>query len=244
MELEKEIEAAEKKQTGIPADRLNLEQMLSALFRYWDRVAAALLAGAITGLILFLFLLPPQYVSEISIYINSRSASAEGQINMSDINASQSLVRTSIVLLKSRRVLDQVSKRLGQEEYDHDRLVRTLSCGSVEGTEILNISVKTAKPEVSEQIAGIIAEILPGELEQVLQVGAATVVDSPSEAEREVLKGLILWTAGCGLAAGIFAVGIMIAAGSMDQTIRELEEFQECYTVRILGCIPIQKKEG
>ena len=110
---------------------------------------ASTVAGFLILLMVSLFMLPRKYTSSVSLYVNNlTSVSLTGDVNINDINASQKLVDTYIVILQDDDVLQQVADQLSTP-MTVGELSGVISMQSVNQTEVLQISAETVSPELS-----------------------------------------------------------------------------------------------
>ena len=90
---------------------IDLLKLLTVLWkRAWIIVAAAIAGGALFFVYTFFFI-TPMYQSSALLYVNNNSldiGSTKLSITSGDINASNSLIDTYIVILKSRTTLERV----------------------------------------------------------------------------------------------------------------------------------------
>ena len=91
---------------------------LSLIFKKLLSKLNIILISAFTFSLVFIlvtmFAIPKKYESRISLYVNVTQDERDS-INMSEINASKSLVSTYMTFIKSNRVLNQVKDKLNIE---------------------------------------------------------------------------------------------------------------------------------
>ena len=89
---------------------IDLKALVNIFRKRWAWIAASTVAGFLILLMVSLFMLPRKYTSSVSLYVNNlTSVSLTGDVNINDINASQKLVDTYIVILQDDDVLQQVA---------------------------------------------------------------------------------------------------------------------------------------
>ena len=109
----------EKKSEEFEIDLLELAQVL--LHRLWVIIIVTVLCGGI-ALGYTVALIKPQYTASVLLYVNNSNisvGSASFSISNADLSAAQKLVDTYVVILKSRRVLNQVIEESGTA-YSYD----------------------------------------------------------------------------------------------------------------------------
>lgn len=116
---------------------LALNEIFFSLKKQWKWIAVSTVAGALLAFVLSAFILPKKYTSSLDLYVNNAER-AVGNVNINDINASQKLVNTYIVILKNRQILEQVADNVGGITYKE--LANSITMSSVEQTEVHRIS--------------------------------------------------------------------------------------------------------
>lgn len=217
-------------------DLIDLIRLLIKKFWIIVLVSAIGLLGAFGFTKLFI---TPKYTSSVQLYVsNAKIIDTQDRINYNDITASQKLVSTYGVIIRSNQVLSQViaSESL---QYTTDRLKRMLSVRSVDGTEIMEILVTTDNPQLSAKIANAIAQIAPESIKKITKAGTVEVVDqavpnlNPSS-PNTMMNSLI------GFLLGAFiAVLYIILKDMMDTHIKGEDDIRKHYDIPILGSIPV-----
>ena len=116
---------------------------------------SAVLAG-ILAVFLGRICWPPQYTATGSFYVYFPGGeTADPATASAALSASQKLVRTCLVLLKSDRVLEQAASRMGPG-YTPEDLRRMLSAVCLEETEALSISVTHEDPQTAMEMVNAI----------------------------------------------------------------------------------------
>lgn len=141
-------------------------------------LAATIVCGAI-GFLLSEFIIEKKYTSEALLYVeNSASKSDDSTININDINAAQKLVNTCEILFKSNYMLELLSESLPQYDYTSAKYAKMITIESVNGTEVLKISVETNSPKISVEIANKLVELSKIEYMRVIKNGSIEVVSN------------------------------------------------------------------
>ena len=91
-------------------------------------------------------------------------------ITSGDLQTSQKLVSTYIVILKSNSVLNKVAEELGGK-YSAEDIRKMLTTGAINDTEAFNITITDKNPETAQNIVNTIAKVLPEEIKRVVKAG-------------------------------------------------------------------------
>lgn len=217
---------------------IDLVQLAKAL---WRRAWAILLAMVVFGGVAFsyaYFIITPLYKASAMLYVNNSSLSVGStKVDLSDLNAAQSLVDTYIVILKTRTTLEEVIEAAGLS-YDYETLSKMIEAGAVNSTEVFSIEVTSPDPAEAEKIANTIAELLPDRIAEIVDGSSVRIVDyavvpsqksSPS-ISRYTLLGLLL--------GAVVSCGVIVLLYLFDDQIRDEEYVRQTFDLPLLAAIP------
>lgn len=144
---------------------------------------SAVLAG-ILAVFLGRICWPPQYTATGSFYVYFPGGeTADPATASAALSASQKLVRTCLVLLKSDRVLEQATSRMGPG-YTPEDLRRMLSAVCLEETEALSISVTHEDPQTAMEMVNAILDTAPAKILRIVHTGGMEIIDRAGLPER------------------------------------------------------------
>ncbi|MBR3960652.1 MAG: polysaccharide biosynthesis tyrosine autokinase [Clostridia bacterium] len=217
-------------------DTIDLRRLFNAILRkFWAVVLAAVIGAGAAFLGTFYFI-TPKYRSSALFYVNGNSLSV-GSISLSDLSAAKDLVKSYIVILKSRETLNSVIDYAGID-YSYAELSGMISAASVNDTEIFQVYVTSDDPHEAEKIANAVAYILPKRIESIIDGATAKIVDyavvpsapfSPNHT-KNTLIGL--------LAGAALALAIIVIQDIIDITIRTSDDLSNVTTLPVLAAIP------
>lgn len=196
-------------------------------------LCTVLAAGAVFGI--SNYLIKPLYSASTSLYVyNETSREA---ITSSDLNTSQELVQTYIVILTSNAVLNKVSDVLNNQ-YTIEDLREMIKATAINNTEAFSVTVENADPVMAQKIANTIATVAPSEIIRVVKAGSVEVIDYATLPEEQSSPNVIRNTAIGGLLGCIVSIGVLILKKMLDTVIRSEEDLIENFNIPILGVIP------
>lgn len=198
--------------------------------------ACTIICGAVAFFISKV-ILTPIFSANVSMYVYNGEERSDQSITVSDLNTSQKLVQTYIVVLTSNTVLEKVSNRL-DNRYTIDNLRHMISTAVIDNTEAFSITVENSDPAEAKKIANTIAKIAPNEILRVVKAGAVEVIDYAKQpthpSSPNVIRNIVV-----GAVLGfLFAAILAIAAAMMDTTIRCEADLTEHFDLPVLGVIP------
>lgn len=217
---------------------LDLKEIALVLLK---RVWAIILCAVIGGLAVLAYtvnFVAPTYKASVTMYVNNSSGVNGQYMSSSDLAVAQRLVETYVNIIASHTVLDKVVTASGLENLTADQLRGMLAAAAVGETEMFKVSVIAPDPQMAADLANVIAEVAPGEINKIIPGSTAKVVDyaripkdrhSPSYTRNTVLGFLV---------GGILAAGFVIVQMLTDNRITKKEDLEKICGVPVLGVIP------
>lgn len=219
---------------------IDLLQIAKSLWqRAWIIVLSALLA-ATCAFLYANYTITPQYSSKVMLYVNNSSVSLGSttfKISAADITASQSLIETYNVILKNRTTLEKVAEKTGLP-YTYSALSGMITTGSVNDTQIMQVTVTCTDPYEATEIANCIAEVLPERVSEIMTNCSMEVIDSAIPNTNKVSPNITKYTAQGFIIGFLIAAGILTVLAIMDDTIHDEDYIINTYDYPILAVIP------
>ena len=224
-----------------------------------------IILGAACGICAFFFskfCIPEQFTSQVYMYVNNNAVvTTGGKVEINDINASQKIVESCIVILKDNVVMEEIGNMLLKNydvneinkafttETDKDgkiyipvsEISRTINLSGVNETEVLNVSVTTKSPEMSLAVCEYVADIAPEMVKRVIDGGRIEAIGDPRLPESKSSPNN---TKNCmfGVFAGVFAsLAYYVLRILLDNKIKNTEEFSQRYDIPVFAEIPLYK---
>ena len=219
---------------------IDLLQLFRALLK---KAWAILLATAIfAGLALAWtqFFITPLYKARALMYVNNKAISiGETKVGISsgDLVASQSLVDTYSIILKTRSTLEEIIEEENLD-YTYEELVKMIEAAAVDSTEVFYIEVTSDDPAEAEQIANALARILPEKISSIVEGTSVRIVDSAVKPARKASPSRTKNTVLGGLIGFVLACGFVIVVQLMDDEIHNSDYLLQNYDIPVLAVIP------
>ena len=222
-------------------EEIDLLKLLQALWKKAWIIVAAAVAGGILFLLYTYFMVTPQYKTSALLYVNNSSVNignTKVNITSSDIYASNSLVETFSVILKSRNTLEDAISE-GQLNYTYEQLVNKVS-GSSEGeTAVFKITTVDSDPATAAHITNTIVEVITEKISDIVEGSSVKVVDYAVPPTKAFSPSYLKNTAIGMLLGFVIACGIIILRSLMDSTIREEDFLLDKYKdIPVLASVP------
>ncbi|MBQ8833649.1 MAG: polysaccharide biosynthesis tyrosine autokinase [Oscillospiraceae bacterium] len=219
---------------------IDLSRLIGAVVNKAWLVGLVAVACAVVTFLGTFFFISPKYQSTAMFYVNNNSLSlgeASLSITSSDISASRGLVKSYIVILKTRESLNDVIDYAGVDR-TYAELKSMISAEAVDSTEIFQVVVTSEDPAEAEKIADAIAYILPKRISSIIEGTSAKVVDSAvlpvKPSSPSYTKNTML-----GFAIGLaLMAAIIVLRELMDITIRTEDDIAQSCKHPVLAAVP------
>ena len=221
-----------------------VELVQEVLKKWWVPVILSLVFGMVSyGY--SKYIQEKEYVSVGRMYIdtyrNSKGDGSEGESERSSavITASQRSVLTCIEVLKSTRVLGQVSEMAEAKGYKYSasNIRNRVTMASANETEVLKISVTANNHEHAKFLVDAIMEVGERELVDIVGVSTAKVIDEGTDTRVAVAPNVRLQSI-VGFALGLVIGAVIIIFIRLLDTRVKTEEDLKRFNVPIIGIIP------
>ncbi len=181
----------------------------------------------------------PLYESDVKFYVNNSSISV-GDIGVSmttgDLSASQSLVKTYMVLLNTRDTLKEIIKEANLN-MSTGTLSSMLSSSSINSTEVFKVTVTSSDPEQAALIATTIADVLPRTISTIIDETSARIVDTAVVPSFPSSPNIITNSLIGFLIGGVVSVAIIVLNALLNQEIKSEDELFEIYELPLLAVV-------
>jgi capsular polysaccharide biosynthesis protein len=228
----------DKKQNEKDYASVDLLHIIKSLWKKAWVIAIAMILVGIIGFSVAAFVIAPTYSSSVMLYVNNGMSVGDiFQLSSSQITGARSLVDTYIVMLQNRTTLNKVIEK-ADVDYDFEDLEDMIKAESVNGTEIIRITVTSPDPYEAAQIANAIAIVLPARISEIIKGSSMEVVDSAAVNLKKVAPSITGYTVVGMLVGAIISVLALIVIDMRDDTIRSEEYILQNYDYPILAKIP------
>ncbi|MDY5252545.1 MAG: Wzz/FepE/Etk N-terminal domain-containing protein [Erysipelotrichaceae bacterium] len=217
---------------------IDLGRVWQSFKKCWGICVAITLISTVVAFLISAFLLTEVYTATSRlIIVQQQNADSNQAITYNDVQLSQKLVNTYKEIIRSEAVLDKVSDNLNII-YDASALNGMLEVNSVNGTEVIDVSVTSQRPDLSADIANEIVDVFQKEVYQIMNVSNVTVLNEakvptqksgPSNAKNGAI----------GMMVGIMISGLIVVVKTLKDTkVKTEEEVRAIFDYPIIGVIP------
>ena len=207
--------------------------------------------GAAGGFCISKFILPLQYSSHITMYVQSYTGITENADNVNNISNSKQLVNTYMEVLKDDAVMNAVGEQLSQQFdaemlsenfklYENGMIVPSsirscLLISSVTDTSAVKINATTKNAEVAAAICNDLTKVAPQYVEDAVGVGSINTIDTAQVYYTPVAPNTPKNTMIGGAAGLMLIVMIIFLLDFFDNTIKDSDALANKYKKAIIG---------
>src|SRR5690554_4723497 len=141
---------------------MEMEEM--DLLEYWQIIVkrkwliVALFTVAVIAAAVVSFMTEPVYEASTTLIVQEQGATAQALLFDSLSGLPRNATQNYVEILKSRRILDKVKADMGMEEVSHRAILDSLSIQTVQGTDILRVSMQSTDPVQAQQFVNTLAQ--------------------------------------------------------------------------------------
>lgn len=214
---------------------IRFQDILWALKKHFAWICLATLIFTIGAWLYTKYAITPMYRASLSFCIFS--SERQGEVNSNEMVADAKLSGTVKYLLTSQPVAQAISDELGGN-LSADTISAMITATAQADTQIINVYVTNANPQLACDVANAVAKAAPAEVLRLVEAGKITVVNLPKvpttpytpDVANNVSGGLIL-----GL---LLSCAVVIAIAMLDTTIWHEEDLERNYNIPVLGTVP------
>ena len=227
-----------KSENGGQEITISLVSVFRIILRH---ILPIVLATVIVGGAAFAFtklFIKPKYRASAMVYVRANTQ-AGNTTTTSEMSVAKQLVTTYSIILETDSVLSEVVENLDtQYKVPIDTIKGRLTEEAIENSEIFRISYEDTDPARAEKIINAVAEIAPKKILDVVQTGAAQVVQYASTPTSPVSPNAGRNTLIAAIIAFVVTATVFVLIAVFDTRIRTSEDLSETFGITVLGTVP------
>lgn len=230
---------------NIPVEDQEVEIDLARLFYYLLKRWKSLVIAALIGAVLaagYTLVQPPQYESNSTLYVLSKSTSIT---SVADLQLGTALTSDYVEIATSKPVIDTAIEKLKKKEgieLTREKVKGMVEVSNKSDTRMLEITVTSNEADLSYKLADALTTAAVNQMASITQTDKPTIVEEPEVAEKAVDNGLYKHLAigiviGFVLLAGLYTVSFVV-----NDEIKTEEDVENFLQASVLGTIPVDKE--
>lgn len=217
--------------------KFNLIEIWTILFQHkWSLIIMGIL-GASLSLCIALFVITPSYQMQSQVLVVPSSKDQSGVSQSAEVQANLQMINTYKALIKSPKVLNQVSADL-KGEYTASQLSEMIQPSTEENSQVINITATTDSPEEAAKIANITAKEFVKTTPEIMRINNVQLLNEAyvKTNDKPVFPSPTIFTV-VGLLVGLFmGVSFVILKTLFSNKITREEDF-EVLDIPVLGLV-------
>lgn len=220
---------------------IDLKELFELIIARIRLVILVVIMFTVSAYLISVFVITPKYQASARLYVNNNKTSVSQNVTLTDLNTGRELVPLYSEFIESDTVLEQVAAAVSNETnmpFDADELRKILSSGAVNDTALIEITVTTPSPEVSQIIANAVVDIAPDRITEFMDGSSVKVVDYAKLPEEPVSPNVMKNTL-IGFVLGvIISIGMIFVMELMDTRVKNEEDLKKLLEYPVIGIIP------
>ena len=221
---------------------LDLGYLFGVLKKHLLSVILAAIIAAGAGFGVSAFVIPKKYESHAMLYIENNQKVSEA-VNINDINAAQKLVNTCQIIFKSSTMMDRLIANLDLP-YTKEALNSMITASSVNGTEVMELTVECSDPREAQLIVNELVELSTEEFLRVVKSGSIEIIDMGKVNTTPSFPNVPMITAVCFVIGAAAAYLIGLIRDMLDVAVKADDNIAKMYDVPVFAEIEDSETVG
>lgn len=227
-------------------EELDLRELFEMFWNKKIKIILIVAIFAVIGVIYSIGFVVPEYTAFTKLVLAGQSSDPTGNtteaITTTDLTINSKLVGTYSELVTSNDVVRQVITNTGIN-ISEEALKSSIEVSSVEDTDVIKISVTNQNPTYATKLTNETAKAFMEKVAEIYNINNVHVVDEAEEPQSPSnvnhLKDVVIFT----FIGVVIAVGYVLIANMLDNTIKTREEVERLYKVPVIAEIPLNITE-
>lgn len=217
-------------------EEISLAEIFDAVKPYILHILITTVVMGILGFGYTKLLVKPVYQSSATLIVNNRRNDS-GAISNDEINSAKGLASVYSIIIKSDAVMQPVVNSVDQT-ISSNGLANKVSVSSVNGTQIIKVSVVDTNSQKAKRYIEEILKVAPGVIAEMVEAGSVKVVSQATTPKSPVSPNVKINTLMAAMLGFVLSLGTVLAIYFFDNTFRTQEEIEKYLGVPVIGVIP------
>lgn len=216
---------------------ITFQDILWTLKKYIVWIIAVSVISMVAAWAYSTYFITPIYSTSVSVCVFSNERGASTGVTTSELSADASIANTYQVLITSQPVMNAVSEDLGGT-ISPDTLRSMITAEVQKNTQIINVRIRGAKPQLIAEIGNSLAEVAPTVLNALARGGEMVAVDRAKVPTAPSYPNIASNTT-VGFVLGLLlSCSVVILIALLDTTVWREEDLERAFNIPILGSVP------
>lgn len=217
---------------------IDLNKLIKILKKNLKILITLPLITLVIGVLLSVLVFKPEYEASTQILVNQKEH--DGDMMAQQVQSNLQLVKTYSDIIKSPRILDEVSKQL-KGKHSAKELSSMLTVDNQAESQIMNINVRSGNEKDAQNVANKITKVFSDEASQIMNIDNVSILSKAEQAKKvspkPVQNAIVAFLLGI-----IISLVIIFLKETLDKRIKTEEDVEEISNLPVLGSIPDLKK--
>ena len=176
----------------------------------------------------------PQYQANTQVLVNQKEKNPE--MMAQEVQGNIQLVNTYSEIIKSPRILDEVSKK--DKKFSVEEIEDMMTVTNKDQSQILDIDVKSGNKKDAERVANELAAVFKETMPKIKKVDNVSILSRANGTSTQVSPKIFLNIAVAILLGLFLAIIILILKALFDKRMKTEEDVERELDIPVLGSIP------
>lgn len=215
---------------------ISLGEILDVLKKRWKMILIITLISTIVAGLVSFFLIKPKYEASTKLFIGKEEGVEQGY-NQNDVSMYQKLMKTYSEAIKTRDLVGKAIK-IANSNLTEDEVLEKLTVVTVADTQILQIKIKDADPNMAAIMVKAITNEFITTSKVLVPNGNIKVIETVKVPEKPVSPNKKMNIAIAFLLGLMVSVGISFLLEFLDNTYNNKEQLEKELDIPVIGTIP------
>lgn len=215
---------------------ISLGEILDVLKKRWKMIIIITLISTIVAGLVSFFLIKPKYEASTKLFIGKEEGAEQGY-NQNDVSMYQKLMKTYSEAIKTRDLVGKAIK-IANSNLTEDEVLEKLTVVTVADTQILQIKIKDADPNMAAIMVKAITNEFVTTSKVLVPNGNIKVIETVKVPEKPVSPNKKMNIAIAFLLGLMVSVGISFLLEFLDNTYNNKEQLEKELDIPVIGTIP------
>jgi len=215
---------------------ISLGEILDVLKKRWKMILIITLISTIVAGLVSFFLIKPTYEASTKLFIGKEEGVEQGY-NQNDVSMYQKLMKTYSEAIKTRDLVGKAIK-IANSNLTEDEVLEKLTVVTVADTQILQIKIKDADPNMAAIMVKAITNEFITTSKVLVPNGNIKVIETVKVPEKPVSPNKKMNIAIAFLLGLMVSVGISFLLEFLDNTYNNKEQLEKELDIPVIGTIP------
>lgn len=215
---------------------ISLGEILDVLKKRWKMIIIITLISTIVAGLVSFFLIKPKYEASTKLFIGKEEGAEQGY-NQNDVSMYQKLMKTYSEAIKTRDLVGKAIK-IANSNLTEDEVLEKLTVVTVADTQILQIKIKDADPNMAAIMVKAITNEFVTTSKVLVPNGNIKVIETVKVPEKPVSPNKKMNIAIALLLGLMVSIGISFLLEFLDNTYNNKEQLEKELDIPVIGTIP------